>query len=234
MSAMASEITSLIIACSTVYSGAYQRKHHSSASLAFVWVINQRPVNSPHKWPVTRKMFPFDDVIVILRSPLGLYVLFHSLIRLNNPNAMVSYLLACTHNGKNTVVFALNFAESTAHQKDNAHGSHFAKFGIAYQIYSKRTPDARVKAWRLFWRNNDVIIALCVRWFVVIMCAKHSLFPLLADGFKEPFVTNWTMPLEIEVAAFKSNMFLCDLHAKCSCTRKIPLCDLRHSVLYEN
>ena len=23
-----------------------------------------RPVNSPHKWPVTRKMFPFDDVIM--------------------------------------------------------------------------------------------------------------------------------------------------------------------------
>ena len=24
------------------------------------------PVNSPHKWPVTRKMFPFDDVIMTL------------------------------------------------------------------------------------------------------------------------------------------------------------------------
>ena len=23
------------------------------------------PVNSPHKWPVTRKMFPFDDVIMV-------------------------------------------------------------------------------------------------------------------------------------------------------------------------
>ena len=26
---------------------------------------NKWPVNSPHKWEVTRKMFPFDDVIVI-------------------------------------------------------------------------------------------------------------------------------------------------------------------------
>ena len=25
---------------------------------------SRRPVNSPHKWPVTRKMFPFDDVIM--------------------------------------------------------------------------------------------------------------------------------------------------------------------------
>ena len=26
------------------------------------------PVNSPHKWPVTRKMFPFDDVIMYMAS----------------------------------------------------------------------------------------------------------------------------------------------------------------------
>ena len=44
--------------------GADQRKHQSSASLAFVWGIHRRPVNSPHKGPVTRKMFPFDDVIM--------------------------------------------------------------------------------------------------------------------------------------------------------------------------
>ena len=33
-------------------------------SLAFVWGIHRGPVNSPHKWPVMRKMFPFDDVIM--------------------------------------------------------------------------------------------------------------------------------------------------------------------------
>ena len=62
MGTMASEITSLAI----VYSGAYQRKHQSSVSRAFVWGIHRGPVNSPHKWPVTRKMFPFDDVIMLL------------------------------------------------------------------------------------------------------------------------------------------------------------------------
>ena len=41
-----------------------QRKHQSSASLAFVWGIHRWPVNSPHKWAVMRKMFPFDDVIM--------------------------------------------------------------------------------------------------------------------------------------------------------------------------
>ena len=52
------------IAYSTVYSGADQRKHQSSASLAFVRGIHRWPVNSPHNGPVTRKMFPFDDVIM--------------------------------------------------------------------------------------------------------------------------------------------------------------------------
>ena len=64
MSAMASQITSLTIVTLTVYSGGDQRKHQSSASLAFVRGIHRWPVNSPHKWPVTRKCFPFDDAIL--------------------------------------------------------------------------------------------------------------------------------------------------------------------------
>ena len=64
MGAIASQITSLTIVYSTVYPGADQRNHQSSASLASVWGIHRWPVNSPHKWPVTRKMFPFDDVIM--------------------------------------------------------------------------------------------------------------------------------------------------------------------------
>ena len=58
MGAIASQVTSLMIVYSSVYSDADQRKHQSSASLAL------GPVNSQHKWPVTRKMFPFDDVIM--------------------------------------------------------------------------------------------------------------------------------------------------------------------------
>ena len=66
MDTMASQFTSPTIVNSTVYSGADQRKHQSSASLAFVRRIHRWPVNSSHKWPVTRKMFPFDDVIILL------------------------------------------------------------------------------------------------------------------------------------------------------------------------
>ena len=49
---------------SSVYSGADQRKHQSSTSLAFVRGIHRWPVNSPRRGPVTRKMFLFDHVIM--------------------------------------------------------------------------------------------------------------------------------------------------------------------------
>ena len=64
MSAVASEITSVSIVCSTVCSGAEQRKYQGSASLVFVRGIHRWPTDSPHKGPVTQKMFPFDDVIM--------------------------------------------------------------------------------------------------------------------------------------------------------------------------
>ena len=64
MSVLASPINSLTIVYSTVYSCADHWKHQSSASLVFVRGIQRWPVNSPHKGTVTRKMFPFDDVII--------------------------------------------------------------------------------------------------------------------------------------------------------------------------
>ena len=64
MGEIASKVTSLKIVYSAVYSEADHRKQQSSAPLAFVRGIHRGPVNSPHKWPVTRKMMPFDDVIM--------------------------------------------------------------------------------------------------------------------------------------------------------------------------
>ena len=74
MGAIASQITSLTIVYSIVYSDADQSRHQNSASLAFVCGFPRGPVNSPHKWPVTRKMFPFDDVIILIgtRGACGL------------------------------------------------------------------------------------------------------------------------------------------------------------------
>ena len=65
MGAMASEITSLTIVYSTDFFWQRSKKHQSSASPAFVRGIHQWAVYSLHKGPVTRKMFPFDDVIMV-------------------------------------------------------------------------------------------------------------------------------------------------------------------------
>ena len=77
MSAMASQITSLTIVYSNIYLGTDQRKQQSSTSLACVWGIHRGPVNSLHKWAVTRKMIPFDVIMVhrwaqVLKRPAQL------------------------------------------------------------------------------------------------------------------------------------------------------------------
>ena len=88
-SAMAYQITSLTI----VYSGADESNHQSSASLALWGGIHRWPVNSPHKGPVTRNMFPFDDVIMLFicwqgyglsHDPMGAFwvILSNTLLRL--------------------------------------------------------------------------------------------------------------------------------------------------------
>ena len=65
MSAMTSPINSVSIVRPIIGSGANQRKHQRSVSLAFVRGIHRWPVDSLHTGPVTRKMFLFDDVIVV-------------------------------------------------------------------------------------------------------------------------------------------------------------------------
>ena len=89
MSTMASQITSLTIVYSTVYSGADQKKHQSSASLAFVRGIHRWPVNSRHKGPVTRKMFPFDDVIMGSRPSVHAIITQSSMMGLHITNDVV-------------------------------------------------------------------------------------------------------------------------------------------------
>ena len=63
--AMASQITDVSMACSNIWSSEDQRIHQSPVSLAFMRDI-PGPLNSHHKGSVTRKMFPFDDVIMVL------------------------------------------------------------------------------------------------------------------------------------------------------------------------
>ena len=78
-----SQMTGVSIVFSTVYLGTYQRKHHSSASLAFVRVIHWWPVDSPHKGSLKRKVFPFDYAIMQLMMTLtanrvnDMFLIFH-------------------------------------------------------------------------------------------------------------------------------------------------------------
>ena len=73
MGTMVSQITSLMIVYSIIYSGTDERKHQSSVALAFVRGIHLWPMKSPHKGPVTWKMFPFGDVIMLYIT----YIEFH-------------------------------------------------------------------------------------------------------------------------------------------------------------
>ena len=86
---MASQITTLTIVYSIVHSGADQRKHQSSASLAFVCGIYWWPVNSPHKVSVTQKVLPFYDVIMIASVPIKIARSHNVVIDHNRPIVVI-------------------------------------------------------------------------------------------------------------------------------------------------
>ena len=110
MNAMASQITSLMIVYSSVCSVIDQRKHQSFMSLAFVRGIHRWLVNTPHKGPVTRKTFPFDDVIMISWLPDNVDTLSAKLaLCVGNPpitrpkwsrNAELWWFLLCYQKGR--------------------------------------------------------------------------------------------------------------------------------------
>ena len=70
MGAIASQMTSLTI----VYSTTYFRRSKKASKLRVTGLCvgnSPVPVNSSHKWPVTRKTFPFDDVIMVMMPMLS-------------------------------------------------------------------------------------------------------------------------------------------------------------------
>ena len=109
MGTMAPQITSLAIVYSSVYSGADRRKHQSPASLAFLRGIHQGPVKSPHKCPVTLKMFPFDDVIMDWGDTKCMHMKYgelnlqkcHCMIRVVTDIIHTQFISACTISGQN-------------------------------------------------------------------------------------------------------------------------------------
>ena len=96
---------SLTIVYSTVYSDADLSIHQSSASLAFVRGIHRWPVNSPHKWPVTRKMFPFDDVIMESVLPISSSPSFQPNTRVHTQTTIVAYIILTPFSTENSGQF---------------------------------------------------------------------------------------------------------------------------------
>ena len=106
MTTMVSQLTSLTVVYSIVYSDADQRKYQSSASLAFVRGIHREPVNCPHKGPVTRKKFPFGDVIMITSFVLSGNEIRPTWVKIN-PN-LCRHVTSQGHNELNTHRFYLS------------------------------------------------------------------------------------------------------------------------------
>ena len=138
MGAMAPQINSLIVVYSNVYSGADQRKHQSFASLAFVRGIHRWPVNSPQKGPVTRKMFPFDDVImdvevlVVLGGPCDIRYPSESreMSFVDNTNS----IQLIWNFAQNTIILQ-NFLSERLHQSTSV-----CKLGYIWDIYKYSSP----------------------------------------------------------------------------------------------
>ena len=82
MDGMTCQITGKFTVCSTASSGVHQIKHQILALLACVRGIHRWPVGSPHKGPVTQKMFLFDDVTVMYDTDIFLLWKIHVPIRL--------------------------------------------------------------------------------------------------------------------------------------------------------
>ena len=153
MGMKASQITGVSIVASAVCSGTDQRKYQSSAPLAVVRGIHRWPVGSPHKGPVTRKMFPFDDVImikvlcanpVVVKGTLSVYILAYNCIVLipiwNMP------LRQCVSNHRPLgCLFNMwaNIRDNTKllHHEPFVRGSH--RLPVNWLCYRKWSPRAR-------------------------------------------------------------------------------------------
>ena len=125
MSAIASRITSSTIVYSTVYSGAYQRKHQNSASLAFVREFHRWP----HIGPATRKMLPFDDVIMHGWELVWTASLAKSTTT-NNKSVMVSQLV------KGAYFKSLRWLSSNEVSSSGQLSNFITEESITFQIYS--------------------------------------------------------------------------------------------------
>ena len=91
----ACQITGNFTVCSTICSSTHQRIHQSSTSLAFVMGTPRWPVDSLHTGPVTRKIFSFDDVIMVYQMTSYIPSIFHCHIQCIYVVVFTEFMSAC-------------------------------------------------------------------------------------------------------------------------------------------
>ena len=176
MRVMASLITVVSIVYYTVSSSADQRKYQSFALLAFVRGNHRRPVISPHKGPVTRKMFPFDDVIKII-EPRLLYDFFskcfHMALRLEYFGESFQYYFCrwpdpvCHHSKNSRITVYMGWRGPALHRRKV---SHIAGSGKCRTSRWKSESEFTNVIWQencynlVLWSEDDFMMPACREW----------------------------------------------------------------------
>ena len=106
------------------------KKHQSSASLTFMRGIHRWPMNSPHKWPVTRKMFSFDDVIMVWAWAYNLLI------------TSLPYCADCTIN----IFYVMTFKTASCHTTMSV---------VTCGIVGCRYDNIRCHRWRQSWHLGN-------------------------------------------------------------------------------
>ena len=165
---MASQITGVLVVYSIVCSDADQRKHQSSASLAFVGGIRRWSVTAPHKGPPTRKMFPFDDVIMHKKCHKVRADIF--------PRAPSIWTCHIIHN-------AILFINIPRHDAGGYVNNHISTLVSGFRIRTPFTRRDRKSLWSFAETNYSVDIILFALkhtavvimfvYFLVIKCERY-------------------------------------------------------------
>ena len=133
MSVMASQIIGVSIVSSIVCPGVDERRHQSSASLAFVRGIHRWPTDSPHKGLVTRKMSMTSSwtkmvsntqKLIQMRLPIAYWSLFcqvdHArmpfLLILSRHYALTLYMLNSSEGTKTCIYILWHASTSSWHR----------------------------------------------------------------------------------------------------------------------
>ena len=202
ISAIASQITGVSIINSTACYGADKRKHQSSASLASVSEIHRWPVNSSHKGSITRKMFPFDNVIMTITHwpwthtmkhlEQWLNVLVHNLSRVHLTYSQFSQLIRRNIFGRMYSTDPFKFRWTTGHIRVQHSILSRSPVNWKYQSFPLLSYIFEVVCLRL-WCNHVLSVASCLSRESCIQIGFKSFLAhitLIFDGWPQQIIVH--------------------------------------------